>query len=61
MEILKRIIKNDNKKKFTKIIFGLAKKINENIPDKIWPNEFKNNFLIQVLPNLYGRLGYINK
>ena len=38
---------------------GLAKKINEKIPDKIWPKKNKDiNFLIKK-SNLYGSLGYI--
>ncbi len=38
---------------------GLAEKINEDIPDKIWPKKNKDiNFLIKK-SNLYGSLGYI--
>ena len=49
---------NDNKKIYEDNI-GLAKKINENIPDKIWPKKNKDvNFLIKK-SNLYGSLGYI--
>ena len=56
-------IKKNNKKSDNKIFYedniGLAKKINENIPDKIWPKKNKDvNFLIKK-SNLYGSLGYI--
>ena len=56
-------IKKDNQnsdiKKFYEDNIGLAKKINENIPDKIWPKKNKDiNFLIKK-SNLYGSLGYI--
>ena len=55
-------IKKDNKsnnKKFYEDNIGLAKKINENTPDKIWPKKNKDiNFLIKK-SNLYGSLGYI--
>ena len=48
----------DNKKIYEDNI-GLAKKINENIPDKIWPKKNKDvNFLIKK-SNLYGSIGYI--
>ena len=50
--------KNINKK-FYEDNIGLAKKINEKIPDKIWPKKNKDiNFLIKK-SNLYGSLGYI--
>ena len=53
-------IKKDYKnKKIYEDNIGLAKKINENIPDKIWPKKNKDiNFLIKK-SNLYGSLGYI--
>ena len=56
-------IKKDNQnsdiKKFYEDNIGLAKKINENTPDKIWPKKNKDvNFLIKK-SNLYGSLGYI--
>ena len=55
-------IKNDYQNTDKKIYednIGLAKKINENIPDKIWPKKNKDvNFLIKK-SNLYGSLGYI--
>ena len=48
----------DNKKIYEDNI-GLAKKINENLPDKIWPKKNKDiNFLIKE-SNLYGSIGYI--
>ena len=48
----------DNRKIYVDNI-GLAKKINEKIPDKIWPKKNKDiNFLIKK-SNLYGSLGYI--
>lgn len=50
---------NVNKKKIYEDNIGLAKKINENIPDKIWPKKNKDvNFLIKK-SNLYGSIGYI--
>ncbi len=54
-------IKKDYKnKKIYEDNIGLAKKINENIPDKIWPKKNKDiNFLIKK-SNLYDSLGYIN-
>ena len=56
-------IKKDNQnsdiKKFYEDNIGLAKKINENTPDKIWPKKNKDvNFLIKK-SNLYGGVGYI--
>ena len=55
-------IKKDNKsnnKKFYEDNIGLAKKINENTPDKIWPKKNKDiNFLIKK-SNLHGGVGYI--
>ena len=56
-------IKKDNQnvdnKKFYEDNIGLAKKINENTPDKIWPKKNKDiNFLIKK-SNLYGSIGYI--
>ena len=52
-------IKNTDNKKIYEDNIGLAKKINENIPDKIWPKKNKDiNFLIKK-SNLYGSLGYI--
>ena len=55
------IVKKD--KQNNKIIYedniGLAKKINEDTPDKIWPKKKKDiNFLIKK-SNLYGAVGYI--
>ena len=55
------IVKNDTQN--NKIIYedniGLAKKINEDTPDKIWPKKKKDiNFLIKK-SNLYGAVGYI--
>ena len=57
------IIKNDNRsvdnKKLYEDNIGLAKKINENEPDKIWPKKNKDiNFLIKK-SNLYSPVGYI--
>ena len=55
------IIKKDNRnnKNFYDDNIGLAKKINENTPDKIWPKKNKDiNFLIKR-SNLYGATGYI--
>ncbi len=52
-------IKNTDNKKIYDDNIGLAKKINENIPDKIWPKKNKDvNFLIKK-SNLYGSIGYI--
>ena len=56
-------IKKDNQNVDNKKIYedniGLAKKINENTPDKIWPKKNKDiNFLIKK-SNLYGSIGYI--
>jgi hypothetical protein len=55
------IIKKDNRnnKSIYEDNIGLAKKINENTPDKIWPKKNKDvNFLINK-SNLYGAKGYI--
>ena len=55
------IIKKDNRnnKNFYDDNIGLAKKINENTPDKIWPKKNKDiNFLIKR-SNLYGATGNI--
>ena len=55
---IKKDYQNNDKKIYEDNI-GLAKKINENIPDKIWPKKNKDvNFLIKK-SNLYGSLGYI--
>ena len=55
---IKKDYQNTDKKIYEDNI-GLAKKINENIPDKIWPKKNKDiNFLIKK-SNLYGSLGYI--
>ena len=56
-------IKNDSQNTDNKKLYednlGLAQKINENTPDKIWPKKNKDiNFLIKK-SNLYGGLGYI--
>ena len=56
-------IKKDNQNNDNKIFYedniGLAKKINEKTPDKIWPKKNKDiNFLINK-SNLYGGVGYI--
>ena len=56
-------IKKDNQNTDNKIFYedniGLAKKINEKTPDKIWPKKNKDiNFLINK-SNLYGGVGYI--
>ena len=49
----------NNQKEIYEDNIGLAKKINENVPDKIWPKKNKDvNFLIKK-SNLYGSLGYI--
>ena len=56
---IKKDYQNTDKKIYEDNI-GLAKKINENIPDKIWPKKNKDiNFLIKK-SNLYDSLGYIN-
>tara|TARA_A100001015_G_scaffold279956_1_gene341610 strand:+ start:281 stop:946 length:666 start_codon:yes stop_codon:yes gene_type:complete len=55
------IVKKDeqNNKKLYEDNIGLAKKINENTPDKIWPKKNKDvNFLIKK-SDLYGAIGYI--
>ena len=57
-------IKNDSQNTDNKKLYednlGLAQKINENTPDKIWPKKNKDiNFLIKK-SNLYDSLGYIN-
>ena len=50
---------NNDYKKIYEDNIGLAKKINENTPDKIWPKKNKDvNFLIKK-SNLYGAIGYI--
>lgn len=50
---------NVNKKKIYEDNIGLAKKINENLPDKIWPKKDKDvNFLIKE-SFLSGTIGYI--
>ena len=57
--ILRKIIQNTDNKQIYEDNIGLAKKINENIPDKIWPKKNKDvNFLIKK-SNLYGSVGYI--
>ncbi len=56
---VKKDDKNNDDKKFYEDNIGLAKKINENTPDKIWPKKNKDiNFLIKK-SNLYGGVGYI--
>ena len=56
---IKKNLQNTDNKKIYEDNIGLAKKINENIPDKIWPKKNKDiNFLIKK-SNLYGSLGYI--
>jgi hypothetical protein len=56
---IKKDFQNTDNKKIYEDNIGLAKKINENIPDKIWPKKNKDiNFLIKK-SNLYGSLGYI--
>ncbi len=56
---LKKDYQNTDNKKIYVDNIGLAKKINEKIPDKIWPKKNKDiNFLIKK-SNLYGSLGYI--
>tara|TARA_B100000575_G_C23052316_1_gene605770 strand:- start:281 stop:946 length:666 start_codon:yes stop_codon:yes gene_type:complete len=55
------VIKKDNRnnKSIYEDNIGLAKKINENTPDKIWPKKNKDiNFLIKK-SNLHGGVGYI--
>ena len=57
--IIKKGSENNDNKKFYEDNIGLAKKINENTPDKIWPKKNKDiNFLIKK-SNLYGAIGYI--
>ena len=56
---IKKDNQNTDNKKFYEDNIGLAKKINENTPDKIWPKKNKDiNFLIKNT-NLYGGVGYI--
>ena len=56
---IKNDYQNTNNKKFYKDNIGLAKKINENTTDKIWPKKNRDvNFLIKK-SNLYGSVGYI--
>ena len=56
---IKKNLQNTDNKKIYEDNIGLAKKINENIPDKIWPKKNKDvNFLIKK-SNLYGSIGYI--
>ena len=56
---IKKNLQNTDNKKIYEDNIGLAKKINENIPDKIWPKKNKDvNFLIKK-SNLYGSQGYI--
>ena len=56
---IKKDLQNTDNKKIYEDNIGLAKKINENIPDKIWPKKNKDiNFLIKK-SNLYGSIGYI--
>ena len=56
---IKKDYQNTDNKNIYEDNIGLAKKINENIPDKIWPKKNKDiNFLIKK-SNLYGSLGYI--
>ena len=56
---IKKDFQNTDNKKIYEDNIGLAKKMNENIPDKIWPKKNKDiNFLIKK-SNLYGSLGYI--
>jgi hypothetical protein len=56
---IKKDYQNTDNKKIYEDNIGLAKKINENIPDKIWPKKNKDvNFLIKK-SNLYGGVGYI--
>ena len=59
IKIKEKDYQNTNNKIIYEDNTGLAKKINENIPDKIWPKKNKDvNFLIKK-SNLYGSLGYI--
>ena len=59
INIKKKDSQNTDNKKFYEDNIGLAQKINENAPDKIWPKKNKDiNFLIKK-SNLYGGLGYI--
>ena len=56
---IKKDDQNTDNKKIYEDNIGLAKKLNENIPDKIWPKKNKDvNFLIKK-SNLYSSLGYI--
>ena len=56
---IKKDSQNTDNKKFYEDNIGLAQKINENTPNKIWPKKNKDiNFLIKK-SNLYGGLGYI--
>ena len=56
---IKKNYQNTDNKNIYEDNIGLAKKINENVPDKIWPKKNKDvNFLIKK-SNLYGSLGYI--
>ena len=56
---IKKDYQNTDDKKIYEDNIGLAKKINENIPDKIWPKKNKDvNFLIKK-SNLHGSQGYI--
>ena len=56
---IKKDNQNTDDKKFYEDNIGLAKKLNENTPDKIWPKKNKDiNFLIKK-SNLYGSVGYI--
>ena len=56
---IKKDNQNTDNKKFYEDNIGLAKKINKNTPDKIWPKKNKDiNFLIKK-SNLYGGVGYI--
>ena len=57
--IIKKGSGNNDDKNFYEDNIGLAKKINENTPDKIWPKKKKDiNFLVKK-SNLYGAIGYI--
>ena len=56
---IKKDNQNTDTKKFYEDNIGLAKKINENTPDKVWPKKNKDiNFLIKN-SNLYDSVGYI--
>ena len=56
---IKKDYQNTNNKKFYEDNIGLAKKINENKTNKIWPKKNRDvNFLIKK-SNLYGSVGYI--